>query len=169
MLGAKADSPRAGSRRSLRTVAVVIGALLTVVGTATVQGASCGSPWTVTAISAAGGNAAVYICGLDTRCHPHNRQSAVVGNEIRITYTKAELPDCICLQPTFEFRDTVLIPATPGHYTVTVTVLDCGQPTIVGSTEVTLDASSVIPVLDTRGMAALVTLIVIIAIWRLRA
>ena len=66
-------------------------------------------------------------------------------------------------------QDSVLIPATPGHYTVTVTVLSCGQPTTVGSTEFTLDASSVIPVLDVRGMAALIALIVIVAIWRLRA
>jgi hypothetical protein len=147
----------------------VIGALLTFGGAATLSGAGCGFPWTVTATSAAGGNAAVDICGIATGCYPHNRQSVILGNEIRVTYAQAELPDCACIQPTFEFRDTVLIRATPGHYTVTVVVLNCGQPTTVGSTEFTLDASSVIPVLDTRGLAALIALIVFVAIWRLRA
>ena len=145
------------------------GALLVIVGASPVAMAVCGFPWTVSATAVPGGNAAISVCGTYAGCLPHNRQVAVVGNEIRLTYTQAELPDCLCLQPNGEFRDAVLIPAAPGHYTVTVTILSCGQPTAAGSTEFTLDTSSAIPVLDIRGVAALVALIAIVAIWRLRA
>src|SRR6266542_1736916 len=148
MLGAQADSLRRGVRRSRRALTAMICAFL-MLAEAEAAAAACGFPWTVTATSVAGGKAAISVCGIYTGCRPHNRQAAVIGNEIRVTYTQAEVPDCMCVIPIEEFRDTVLISATPGHYTVTVAVLNCGQPMTFGSTEFTLDASSVIPVLDT--------------------
>ena len=132
--------------------------------------AACGFPWSVTVTPVSGQNVAVSVCGIATGCLPHNRQFTIVGNEIRVTYTQAELPDCQCITPTFEFNDSVLVhPVAPGHYTVTITVINCGQAATFGTAELTLDGTVAIPLLSARAIAALALLVIAVAVWRLRS
>lgn len=105
--------------------------------------ADCGFPWTVTAFPKSDHTVAIEVCGSDVLCLPHNPQIKVVGNEITLTYTKAELPDCLCITVTREFNDMVVSdPVAPGHYSVTVQTLDCGNLRTVGTTEVFVPGSS---------------------------
>ncbi len=105
--------------------------------------AGCGFPWTVGAFPKSDHSIAIEVCGSDALCLPHDPQIKVVGNEITLTYTKAELPDCLCLTDTREFNDMVVTdPVAPGHYSVTVQTLDCGKLTTVGTTEVFVPGSS---------------------------
>ena len=97
-------SPQGCELMRSRVIGATVGALLMLGGASRVSTAVCGFPWTVTATSVAGGNAAIFVCGTYAGCLPHNQQAAVVGNEIRVTYTQAELPGCQCVQPNGEFR-----------------------------------------------------------------
>jgi hypothetical protein len=149
--------------------ALALGAMVLLSGfAATRLSAACDVPG-VSVTQEGAGNIDVHVCTITTGCLPHNPQSAVVGSQIRVTYTQAELPDCACVQPTFEFNDTVLLhPAAPGHYTATVIFVNCGQPTTIGTADFQLDAASAIPLLGARALAALAVFIAMIAVWRLR-
>ena len=150
-------------------IAATMGSIILLSGfAATRLSATCAVPG-VSVNPAGAGNIAVHVCTTTAGCLPHNRQSTIVGSQILVTYTKAELPDCGCLQPIFDFNDTVLVhPSAPGHYTATVIFVDCGQPTTIGTADFQVDATSAIPLLSARALAALAVFIAVIAVWRLR-
>jgi hypothetical protein len=152
--------------RSTLTVAT----LGLVAGLATTGSAqNCGFPWMITVTPSGRQTVAVNICGTYAGCHPHNPQFTIAGSEIKVTLTGAELPDCICIAVQGTFSQTVLVhPVAPGDYTVTATLISCGQPIAAGATSFTFDAASAIPALDAQGIAAFVVLIAIAAMWRLR-
>jgi hypothetical protein len=132
---------------------------------------TCGFPWTVTATPFSGRGVVINICGLFVGCAPHNPQFTVSGSQINITLQSSEPPDrCICLTVQGTFQDTVVIqPLSPGAYTVVATLLSCQAPEVAGSTNFTLDAVSAIPTLDSRGIIALMGLIVIAGMWLIRS
>lgn len=130
--------------------------------------ACSGFPWTVTATQV-GARVAVNFCGYTVGCEPHKPQSSVVGSDVRVTVTRAELPDCNCVQPSGNFSQTVFVTGVdPGDYTVRVFVVDCGVTTPAGSTNFTMGAVISVPTLDPRGFAALALLLAAVATWRLR-
>lgn len=105
--------------------------------TASLSLADCGFPWVVYAFPRFDFTVGIEVCGVDTGCLPHNPQISVVGKELTLTYTKAELPGCQCITVTREFKDMVVSgPLVPGQYSVTVETLDCGKLTTVGTAEV---------------------------------
>jgi hypothetical protein len=123
----------------------------------------------VTATPYGGDSVAVRICGTFAGCRPHNPQFSVVGSEIRVTLTQAELPDCICLGVNDTFEQAVVVhPVTPGAYTVSVTDVDCGQPLAAGSTDFVFGAASAIPALNAAAAAAFAFLLAAVAVLRLR-
>jgi hypothetical protein len=131
---------------------LVLAALLA--GGATIASAqSCGFPWTVTARPAGGDNVAISVCGLYTTCTPHDPRVSVTGSLIRVTFTAGELPGCQCVTGDATFRGTVTASVAPASCSVVATLVDCGQPTDVGSATVTLAQSAVIPMLNTPGPA----------------
>jgi hypothetical protein len=117
-----------------------------------------------------GGDAiSIRVCFIATGCSPHNRQVAIAGNAIRVTYTQAELPGCVCVIPTFEFSDALTVnPIAPGRYTVTVVVINCGEERIIGTAEVTLEALPAVPMLGGKAIAILILLTAFTAVWSLR-
>jgi hypothetical protein len=131
---------------------------------------TCGFPWTVTATPAGGTSVAVTMCGLYTLCAPHNPQFTVNGSAINITLQTSEPPDsCMCIVTENTFRQTILVqPVPPGTYSVTVTLLSCSAPEVVGSTVFTQEAASTVPVVDPRGVVAFVVLVAIAGISVLR-
>src|SRR5438552_15320289 len=111
---------------------------------------TCGFPWTVTATPAGGSGVAVNMCGLYTLCTPHNPQFTVNGSLINITFQTSEPPNaCQCIVTESTFQQTVLVHRVPpGAYTVTVTLLSCSAPEVVGSTVFTQEVMPAIPSLD---------------------
>jgi len=154
---------------SRSSVAVVSLALLCVIPMAG-SAQTCGFPWTVTATPAGGSSVAVNMCGLYTLCQPHNPQFTVNGSAINITLQTSEPPDrCQCIVTESTFQQALLVrPVPPGTYTVTVTLLSCSAPEVVGSTVFAQDGTSAIPVVDARGAIAFVILIAVAGIVVLR-
>jgi hypothetical protein len=144
--------------------------LLLPIGTASPALGQCDTfPWIVTGSDVPGG-VVVNVCGLWVGCTPHNPQVTVSGDQIHVTFTAAELPSCQCIQPHINFNHNVLVPSLPqGTYTVTATVVDCGQPQVVGTENIVSGALASVPVLDLRGMTALALLLGVVALWKLRA
>jgi len=135
---------------------------------ATPSSGTCGT--TVEATQSGADSVAVHVCFITTGCLPHNPQVAIAGDMIRVTYTQAELPDCVCVTPVFEFTDTVVVHAIrPGHYTVTVVVVNCAEERTIGAAEVTLDGVPDVPMLGANALLILSLLIAAAALWRLRA
>lgn len=129
-----------------------------------------GFPWTVTAVPAGGSSVAVTICGTAVGCEPHDPQFTVSGSEIHISLTQAELPDCQCVAVVDPFQQTVLVhPVVPGEYTISVTVISCGERIPAGSANFVLGVASVIPDLGLAARVALALLLVAVAVLRLRA
>jgi hypothetical protein len=137
-------------------------------GTTSAQ--TCGFPWTVTATSAGANSVSVTVCGLYTACQPHDPQFTVNGSAISITLQTSEPPDrCQCAETQSTFQQAFLVQQVPpGTYTVTVTLLSCSAPEVVGSTVFTQVATSSIPVVDARGVVAFVVLAAIAGISALR-
>lgn len=126
-------------------------------------------PWIVTGSDVPGGGVVVNVCGLSVGCLPHNPQVTVSGNQIQIMFTAAELPDCICIPSENHFNQNVFVPSLPlGTYGVTVTLMNCGQPNVVGTGSVVAGTVAGIPALDRIGMAILVLLLSLAAFWKLR-
>jgi hypothetical protein len=97
-------------------------------------------------------------------------QASVSGDQINVTFTAAELPGCHCTQSQFPFTQNVFVPSVPqGAYTVTATVVNCGQPQVVGTGSIVSGALAAVPVLDRRGMTMLALLLGVVALWKLRA
>jgi hypothetical protein len=129
-----------------------------------------GFPWTVSAVPAGGRSVAVGICGTSSGCQPHNPQFTVLGSEIRVSLTEGETPGCQCLADPVTFRRNVIVsPVEPGNYTVRVVRIDCGVQSDAGTTTLDFPASSAIPALDRRGIAALALLTALAAIRALQA
>lgn len=143
--------------------AAIVALVMSVVIPTKTTAQTCGFPWTVSTSLAGGSSVAVSICGLYTGCQPHNPHFTVNGSAIDITLQTSEPPNgCQCIAVEGTFQQTVLVqPVPPGSYTVTVTLLSCSAPEIVGSTELTQEASSAIPALDSRGLSALLALLAI--------
>ena len=154
------------SRSSVAVAGLVLLCVIPMAGSAQ----TCGFPWTVTATPAGASSVTVTMCGLYTLCQPHNPQFTVNGSAISITLQTSEPPDgCQCIVGEFTFQQALLVqPVPPGTYTVTVTLLGCSAPEVVGSTVFTQVAASAIPVVDARGLVAAVVLLAIAGIWALR-
>jgi hypothetical protein len=153
-----------------RSAVAVFSLVLLCVIQATALAQTCGFPWTVTATSAGANSAAVTVCGLFTACQPHNPQVTVNGSAISITLQTSEPPDgCQCVETQSTFQQAFLVQQVPpGTYTVTVTLLSCSAPEVVGSTVFTQVATLGIPVMDARGVVAFVILAAIAGIFSLR-
>jgi hypothetical protein len=136
------ESWRLGRRIFGVHLPVAAAAILSFLVTASSSFAACGFPWSVFAYPGSDGTVALRVCGAFGGCLPHDPRIKIVGNEISLTYTQAEPPDCICLGVTGEFNDSVIVgPLAASHYTVTVQVLNCGQLMTAGSTEFSMPAS----------------------------
>jgi hypothetical protein len=154
-----------GMRRLARAGGIA-GVLLTM--TATRSSGTCGAAVEATPSSA--DSVAVHVCFIATGCLPHNPRVAIAVDTIRITYIQAELPDCVCVTPVFEFTDTIVVhPIQPGRYTVSVVVVNCAEERTIGAAEVTLDGIPNIPMLGGNALLILGLLIAAAALWRLRA
>jgi hypothetical protein len=131
---------------------------------------SCGFPWTLTVTPAGGGTVLVNICGYFAGCRPHNPQFTLSGSHVNITVQGSEPPDrCTCIAVVGTFQESVLVhPLSPGTYTVTATLLSCDPPLLAGSTVFSLEGTSAIPALDSRGVFALVALLALAGIVILR-
>ena len=139
-------------------------------GSTRLSAAACGFPWTVSATPVANEMAAVSVCGIYAGCRPHNRQIAVTGNSIQISYTQAELPDCQCIIPTEQFTDQVLVgPLQAGVYNVTVVLINCRDQITAGTTSFTFTTTPDAPVLGAYGFAVFAVLLAAVAIGLLRA
>jgi len=155
-------------RMRVRVVGVVLMGVV-VVGGARLLG-QCSFPWTVTAPPTHDQSVAVTVCGLWSGCTPHNPRFAVADGQITVTFTAAELPDCGCSASEFEFTQTVVVSPVPnGTYGVTATVINCGQPRVVGTGSVTVGGASAIPTLDWWGVGALSILLVVVGIAGLKS
>jgi hypothetical protein len=155
----------------MRKSVVAIGGLVLVCLLSTTSAAqTCGFPWTLTAIPAGGSSVVIGVCGYYAGCLPHNPQFTVSGSEINITLQSSVPPDrCQCIAVEDTFHESVVVHSLPpGTYTVTATLLSCGAPLLAGSTSFTQSATSAIPMLDAKGMIALVALVLITGIWLLR-
>ena len=115
-------------------IVLLCASLLLAIGTSSPALGQCDTyPWIVTASDVLGG-VVVNVCGLWVGCSPHNPQASVSGDQINVTFTAAELPGCHCTQSQFPFNQNVFVPSVPqGAYTVTATVVNCGQPQVVGT------------------------------------
>jgi len=153
-----------------RSLAAIVCLALSSAGTTTSSAQTCGFPWTVTATPAGGQSVAITVCGSYSGCRPHDPQFTILGSHVRLTLQSSEPPDrCQCIAVDGTFQQTFLVhPLTPGHYDVTATLLSCSAPLDAGSTSFTFDATSAIPALDARGLAALAVLILLVGVWRIR-
>lgn len=157
------------NRPRRRDETVLLAVLFLFSATEARSGEDCGYPWTIAALPTSGERLAISLCGIVCGCTPHNPQVSVAGSEIRVTYTQGEAPDrCTCLTICYVFHDTVIVgPLSTGEYTVMVTTVDCGIPTLVGTATVRLDPSAAVPTLDRRGAIVLALLLAVAAVWRL--
>lgn len=116
----------------------LVAAALGLIAATTGLAQDCAFPWTITVTPAGGQTVAVNVCGSYAGCQPHNPQFTIAGSQINVTLTGAVLPDCICLAVQGTFSETVLVhPLAPGNYTVTATLINCGQPIAAGATSFT--------------------------------
>ena len=151
-------------------ITLLCASLLLTIGTPSPAMGQCDTfPWIVTASDVPGG-VVVNVCGLWVGCLPHNPQVTVSADQIHVTFTAAEPPSCQCVQPHIYFNQNVFVPSVAkGTYTVTATVVDCGQPQVVGTGSIVSGALAAVPVLDRRGMTILALLLGVVALWKLRA
>jgi hypothetical protein len=128
-----------------------------------------GFPWTVTAHQSGSQSVSVHICGTGVGCLPSDPRFTVVAGQITVFLTGAQLPDCICGQPQYDFGQTFNVsPVSSGDYAITAIMVNCGQPTTLGTGSVTVDAASAVPTLGPLGAIALTALLGLTALWRVR-
>jgi hypothetical protein len=124
-------------------------------------------PWIVTGSDVPGG-VVVNVCGLWVGCFPHDPRVTVSGDQVQITYTAAEPPICVCIAVDIPFNQNVFLPSLPqGTYTVTVTVVNCLDPGVVGTGTIVTGGIAAVPALDPRGTAIFALLLGIAALWKL--
>ena len=147
-------------------------AALLLLGVVTRLGGQCGFPWTITPTDLGGGRVAVQLCGIWVGCFPHAPRFNISGNQIGVTLTAAELPDCICTQAQIDFDQTVIVSAVPaGTYSVAATIVECDQAQSVGTGNVVVSGSppaAAVPALDIRGLVALALLVALVGVWKVR-
>jgi hypothetical protein len=132
---------------------------------------TCGFPWTVTGIPGTRSQAAVInVCGIYHGCRPHNPRFTIHDSQIDVTFQTSEPPDacqCIAVDGTFQ-GNVVVQPLPPGDYAVTVTLLSCSSPEVVGATTFSQGVAFDVPALDRRGVIAVILLLSAVGLWALR-
>ena len=152
-----------------RTILTIAGIIFLLATRSSAQ--TCGFLWTVTAAHSGGASATINICGYFAGCRPHDPQVTVDGSQIRVTVRSngPSLDRCQCIAVEDTFHESVIVrPLAPGTYTVTATLLSCGDPLLGGSTTINLAEASTIPALGWQGKIALLSLVAIAGIGLLR-
>jgi hypothetical protein len=128
-------------RRTLLFI-LAVAALAGHSGSASAQ--ACGYPWTVTATPAGGRTVAINFCGSWSGCALHDISHSVDGSHIDVTLQTTVPPDlcqCVTQSGTFGWVTVPVSPVVAGPNSVTVRVLSCDAPVVVGATTFNFDAS----------------------------